>query len=69
MRLFIDLTKYTTFLIYFKNKKILKGETLDITLWDKAVDIFPETEVLEEDINGPVIIAILSVSIRRYNGN
>ena len=69
MRLFIDLTKYTTFLIYFKNKKILRGETLDINLWDKTVDIFPETEVLEEDINGPVIIAILSVSIRRYNGN
>ena len=69
MHLFINLTKYTTLLIYFKNKKILRGETLDITLWDKAIDIFPETEVLEEDINGPVIIAILSVSIRRYNGN
>ena len=69
MHLFINLTKYTTLLIYFKNKKILRGETLDITLWDKTVDIFPETEVLEEDINGPVIIAILSVSIRRYNGN
>ena len=69
MHLFINLTKYTTLLIYFKNKKILRGETLDISLWDKAVDIFPETEVLEEDINGPVIIAILSVSIRRYNGN
>ena len=69
MHLFINLTKYTTLLIYFKNKKILRGETLDITLWDKTIDIFPETEVLEEDINGPVIIAILSVSIRRYNGN
>ena len=69
MHLFINLTKYTTLLIYFKNKKILRGETLDITLWDKAVDIFPEAEVLKEDINGPVIIAILSVSIRRYNGN
>ena len=69
MHLFINLTKYTTLLIYFKNKKILRGETLDITLWEKAVDIFPKTEVLEEDIKGPVIIAILSVSIRRYNGN
>ena len=41
---------------------------MDITLWDKAATTFPEDDILTADQDGPVILAFLSMTVKKFNG-
>ena len=41
---------------------------MDITLWDKATTTFPEDDILTADQDGHVILAFLSMKVKKFNG-